>query len=634
MKKKSRLFKSISLLLVATVFFTNSYGQTWSERTSSLPTSKAALYLSIVDDNTVWTFAQPNNFSVSTNGGTTFTNVQGGPFTTGTPVSSISAISATTAYFCAASTVSLTGVYKTIDSGVTWTKQASAGYSDVGSYPDGIHFFDTNNGLTYGDPTLGYFEIYTTSNGGANWVRVPSSSIPAMLSGEFEYSNLNESEGNSFWFSTNLGRVFHSTDKGLTWSVYSFPIDAGKLVFMTFSDINKGIVTYVSGGILKMETTTDGGTTYSPISFSGITNVNRIEYIPGTNQIVAKYSSGSLFSDYFSGDNGVTWTSLSTPKKIFIYEFSNSGTGYAGTFVNGDSSGGIYKFVNTISLIGNALEGNASSNDTEMITSDGINYSLSGVFIAKHTIDNNYFLKIRQNKSWNYNWGTSTITNEFPIGTGILYNPSAYPVGGVGIAPNDYGYYDVAFNRVTGGYTFQLTSQLPIGIYGTIYPTGWTSDVKLTTFDGDTYLLSNQNLALGSALFREGDNDLAVGGGTTFPSGNLINGGASQIPVPAGTYNVHLNRLANTYNFESVLGVASNSLNTFHLYPNPTHNRIQVSGINSNTIKAIEVYDSLGKKVYSGANSLDINVQNLQSGLYFLRIQTDDKSSTLKFIKS
>ena len=108
-------------------------------------------------------------------------------------------------------------IYKTTDRGTTWTP-ATGVFTNASSFPNTIHFFDQNNGLAMGDPVDGYFEIYTTSNAGVNWVRVPSSNIPAPLTGEAGTVNCQAYYNNSYWFTTNSARVFRSTDRGYTWT--------------------------------------------------------------------------------------------------------------------------------------------------------------------------------------------------------------------------------------------------------------------------------------------------------------------------------------------------------------------------------------------------------------------------------
>jgi len=109
------------------------------------------------------------------------------------------------------------GILGTTDGGLTWTQDPTS-FKTAGGWPDFIHFFDANNGVCVGDPTNGYFEIYTTSNAGASWSRVPQANIPAPVSGEKGLTGpFFAAAGNSLWFPTSAlgtGRIFRTTDKG------------------------------------------------------------------------------------------------------------------------------------------------------------------------------------------------------------------------------------------------------------------------------------------------------------------------------------------------------------------------------------------------------------------------------------
>ncbi len=92
---------------------------------------------------------------------------------------------------------------------------------------------------------------------------------------------------------------------------------------------------------------------------------------------------------------------------------------------------------------------------------------------------------------------------------------------------------------------------------------------------------------------------------------------------------VNAPKLSITY--ESSLSVDDfNSGNNINLYPNPSTNFIQIKGLSE--IENYEVYNILGAKVLSGEISDDeiINIQNITSGLYFLKF---DAGKTIKFIK-
>lgn len=76
--------------------------------------------------------------------------------------------------------------------------------------------------------------------------------------------------------------------------------------------------------------------------------------------------------------------------------------------------------------------------------------------------------------------------------------------------------------------------------------------------------------------------------------------------------------------------------NSFFLYPNPTSYYINISD-ESNSINSklhVEIFDITGKRIMTAENQTsNINISNLKTGIYFVRIQTDGKNEVLKFIK-
>jgi hypothetical protein len=196
----------------------------------------------------------------------------------------------------------------------------------------------------------------------------------------------------------------------------------------------------------------------------------------------------------------------------------------------------------SIGIIGTAVNG--WSDDVNMETSDGINYSLSNYPLVEGE------LKFRQDDDWNVNWGGDT----FPTGFGWQDGPNI-PIH---FAAN----YDISFNRFTGEYTFICLDNCPanIGILGSAV-NGWSEDIDMSTTDGITYTLNNFFLTDGEAKFRQ-DNSWAINwGGDTFPTGIATRDGPN-IPINRGKYNITFNIETGEYNFAylsiDILGSALN----------------------------------------------------------------------------
>lgn len=69
----------------------------------------------------------------------------------------------------------------------------------------------------------------------------------------------------------------------------------------------------------------------------------------------------------------------------------------------------------------------------------------------------------------------------------------------------------------------------------------------------------------------------------------------------------------------------------FSIYPNPTSKTITIS--TSNAVERVEIYDSNGRIVKTTFNQSEIDVEALQSGVYFLKIFGDTMVGNQKFVK-
>jgi len=71
----------------------------------------------------------------------------------------------------------------------------------------------------------------------------------------------------------------------------------------------------------------------------------------------------------------------------------------------------------------------------------------------------------------------------------------------------------------------------------------------------------------------------------------------------------------------------------FSVFPNPVSNGILTIQSQSNSLKNIGIYDVTGKQVYQKSTTTNqINISNLKTGLYFVRVQQDGKIATKKLI--
>jgi photosystem II stability/assembly factor-like uncharacterized protein len=262
--------------------------------------------------------------------------------------SSLAAINKDTAWAAMFKTTSTGGdIFRTCDGGTTWTIPDASIYKSSTSFPDDIYFFDNKNGVCFGDAESGYFEIYTTSNSGTSWTRVPSANIPAPLSGESGPSDVLSVHNNNIWVGTNKGRILMSSDKGLTWSYGPAFGTSTTIGAIAFKDSLNGIV--FGNGTNNYRKTTNGGNTWSIFSLTGSYSYGlgkSFMYVKNSAIKPGMYICGGNSGAYkfatYSTDDGATWTKLDTMYHS-CFGFYNSSVGWTDAFASTVLVPNIYK---------------------------------------------------------------------------------------------------------------------------------------------------------------------------------------------------------------------------------------------------------------------------------------------------
>ena len=349
--KKKLLF---SLLFCA--FLITAEAQ-WIQQGSGFPTPNRGIrYIHAVDANVVWAIGydgsmanapQIQEFTRTSNGGSKWKarSIPGYPQA---GLAMICAVDSLNAWIPVWEALGGGWIIRTSDGGLNWTKQTTAAFSAPGGFPNVVHFWNLNDGFCMGDPNGGFFEIYTTTNGGNTWTRVPQANIPANLSGEYGTTGLYDVVGNIIWFTTGKGRVYKSIDKGHHWTVSATP-DTSNQMIISFKDAFNGTVrsnlppydAYYTG---------DGGLTWQNLPYSGNFYPTDFTYIPGTTNTLI--SAGSDYSTPFMGistsiNGGMTWYDYpgTTPYQYLCLSFVSNNCGWAGGFNSDSLNGGFWKYI-------------------------------------------------------------------------------------------------------------------------------------------------------------------------------------------------------------------------------------------------------------------------------------------------
>ncbi len=306
------------LLILIFVGFSFAGKAQWTQSYTGMDLSRT---ISVVDDNVAWiSDAALPSFAVTVDGGLTWTK-KDLPEVIASKHGVLSAVSSTVAYIVCNPGGTATGIYKTIDGGTTWNKQ-STGFNEFSPFPDFVYFWNENEGVAVGDATPdGYFEIYTTNNGGELWSRVLPEKMPAgtneytvnVRSGSFRVT------GDAFFFKVynpTTPRIFRSTDKGLSWTAITTPYFDS----FAFKNINTGLLSYKSSTQSKIYSTTDQGQSWPEFNATGFGSP--VEYLPSADTY---FSLGSNLS--YSNDNGTTWTAHPSFKNAPTYNIGFAPSG-------------------------------------------------------------------------------------------------------------------------------------------------------------------------------------------------------------------------------------------------------------------------------------------------------------------
>lgn len=88
------------------------------------------------------------------------------------------------------------------------------------------------------------------------------------------------------------------------------------------------------------------------------------------------------------------------------------------------------------------------------------------------------------------------------------------------------------------------------------------------------------------------------------------------------------------YSEDCSLGISSQIVKEFSVFPNPVRNILIIDSSSQYTINKIKVFDVLGRLVLQESNPINqIDISNLSTGLLFVKIETDKGSFVKKVIK-
>jgi photosystem II stability/assembly factor-like uncharacterized protein len=309
----------------------------WRSQTS--PTDAELRGLSVLSANEVWTSGTRGTVLHTVDGGATWRR-DTVPGAAKLDFRAIAATSSEVAHVLSIGDSSR--IYRTTDGGRHWSLRFVS--TRKGSFFDAIQFWDARHGIAMSDPVDGHFLIVTTDDGGESWNEMPADGMPPALPGEGGFAAsgtclavLGDSDVWLVSGGATVARVYHSADRGRSWTVHDTPIRAGiasaGIFSIAFRDATHGAI---AGGDYQqpalrgrnLATTADGGVTWtltdSASSPAGYRSA--VAFVPGSagRQLVAVGLTGTDVSR----DGGATWASVDSVPYNSV-AFAASGAGWA-----------------------------------------------------------------------------------------------------------------------------------------------------------------------------------------------------------------------------------------------------------------------------------------------------------------
>ncbi len=500
-------------------------------------------------------------------------------------------------------------ILKTIDGGLNWYVTESVSYFPSDFFT--IYFINSNVGFASRE----HNDILKTTDGGESWGEITNTS-DAIYSFYF-FDELNG------YISGEYGVTFKTTDGGTSWEWAGFQsgrIDGTTIYAVHFIDNNIGFAVGLRGRIIK---TTNGGNTWE----SYAPTYNDIKQLKLVTNEIGYAQIGNEF--YKTSDSGYSWLKQS------------------------DKSSTQFDFVTN--LIGFSVAGGTVSK-----TIDG------GITWNKTHADNQIFREnlycidfINQDTGFvsggfNQNAILRTINGgvDWEIVEGISCGQIQFINSKVGYARNVGNLYNRIYKTIDGGTTWASTFEIDEDIncfhfvdenHG--YFVGDNSLMYKTIDGGDSWqeldipyeyyeFVKFYSDQVGYILDEEGKLYKTDDGGETWDALVYFYGIGS---IEIINENIYISGSWGKILKSEIEVDETNSLNhnldirDIYIYPNPTSDLLFIN-TKDNQFQ-LDLFDSNGKLLRTVSNTSILNISNLPTGVYIMKINTDNEQIIEKVIK-
>ena len=583
----------------------------WTKQASGFEAaSRGIQYISAIDKRIAWAVAYDGSggnanvkdFTRTIDGFTWESGTINATGTDGLSAAMISAIDENTAWVALFDETNGGGkIVKTSDGGQNWIHQSSAAFTAPNGFPNVVHFWDANNGWCQGDPNDGYFEFYTTTDGGTTWTRVLLENIPTSQSGEYGTVGYYAVYGDIVWFATNKGRIFKSTDKGYNWVAYQTPLSDASFE-LSFKDANIGVIQRrgQSGSNKVQYITNDGGENWTALTPTGNFYTSSFTYIPGTDTLISTGADADtpFMGVSYSTDDGATFTNYAEFYQNFQFlaiGAAGSDAIWAGGFNEDENNDGMWHYGDIL------ISAGFTADDTEYCASEDVIFT-----------DNSY----GSPESWSWDFGDG-----------------ASPTSATGVGPHTVTYsteglknITLTIDKGTDQHVLVINEFIHISSAAPNDAGAITGEATVTAGETHTYSVTNQENVTynwnipsqwtGTSTTNEIEIEFTGASGigtiTVTPTNGCGDGtsGSLEITVDPST------------------GIDDVDNDIISIYPNPAKEFINISGVENSDVYIYNGSGTLVKKIDKSDINSPINISDLGAGIYHISVIVNDNIYT------
>jgi len=461
-------------------------------------------------------------------------------------------------------------ILKTTNGGINWVQQYSGTTVNLLSQ----YFINSQTGFVSGDAG----KILKTTNGGTNWNNIISGSTFNM--GKIQFVN-----NNTGWVSGTNGQILKTTNSGDNWFAQQSGV-SNWLITFTFIDQNTGWITGSSGMILK---TPNGGNTW----FQQPTNV-----------------SNDFRSNFFINQN----TGWVVGMGGIVMKTTNGGNSIPST-------------PNLISPVNNSF---VSTTTPEMIWSPASSAS-------------NYLIQISTSNSF------TSITDSATVNTTHYIVPNEKLIIGQSYYWRVRSINSLGISNWSNTWMFSVYNMLTIPIL--LYPLNasvvYTNIPMLDWEDCPNSINYFVQISTNNSFSTIIDSATIINSSYIVPSGKLQPGNAYFWKVKA-RYSSGESQWSSIWYFNieptgiiSVQNEHPSEFNLYQNYPNPFNPSTKIKfDVATNDNVKIKIYNSLGQLIEYlfngnlsiGSYIINWNANKLNSGIYFVRMESSSKYFTKRML--